>query len=156
MSPATVKRAACVSGIALLAAFAVPAVLAQTGASWIETYREPANRIIASASSNSDAWQRLAELTDTFGNRLSGSPQLQAAIEWAAAEMKKDGLQNVHTEPVMVPRWVRGEEHAEIVKPVLQPLAMLGLGNSVGTPPAGIEAEVLVVKNWDDLQQHAR
>jgi carboxypeptidase Q len=51
---------------------------------------------------------------------------------------------------------VRGEEHAEIVKPVPQSLAMLGLGNSVGTPPTGIEAEVLVVKNWDDLQQHAR
>src|SRR5512142_2388711 len=74
--------------ICVLAAAAPPA-LTQTP-SWLDAYREPAGRIIAAATSNQDAWQRLAELTDTFGPRLSGSPQLNAAIEWAAAEMKKD------------------------------------------------------------------
>ena len=48
--------------------------------------------------------------------------------------MKKDGLENVHTEPVKVPHWVRGQESAEIIAPHRQPLVMLGLGNSVGTP----------------------
>jgi carboxypeptidase Q len=129
---------------------------AQTSAAWLDAYRDPASRIIAAATSNSDAWQRLAELTDSFGSRLSGSPQLEAAIQWAVAEMRKDGLDNVHTEPAMVPHWVRGEEHAEIVQPVPQPLAMLGLGASVGTPPGGVQAETLVVKSFDDLQQHSR
>jgi carboxypeptidase Q len=50
---------------------------------------------------------RLAELTDTFGQRLSGSDNLNRAIAWAAETMKKDGLENVHTERVMIPRWVR-------------------------------------------------
>jgi len=129
---------------------------AHTSAAWLDAYRDPASRIIAAATSNSDAWQRLAELTDSFGSRLSGSPQLEAAIQWAVAEMRKDGLDNVHTEPAMVPHWVRGEEHAEIVQPVPQPLAMLGLGASVGTPPGGVQAETLVVKSFDDLQQHSR
>src|SRR5581483_682502 len=88
---------------------------------------------------------------DTIGNRLSGTPQLDRAIQWAAAEMKRDGLENVHTERAMVPRWVRGEESAEIVEPARQRLAMLGLGNSVGTPPAGVQADVLVVHTFEEL-----
>ena len=101
------------------------------------------------------AWQRLALLTDTFGPRLSGSKNLEDAIQWAAAEMKKDGLENVRTEPVKVPHWVRGNERAEIVAPRHQPMIMLGLGNSVGTPPGGIEAEVLVVRSFEDMQSQA-
>ena len=54
---------------------------------------------------------------DTFGQRLSGSKALEDAIDWAVAEMKKDGLENVHIEPVKVPHWVRGQESAEIVEP---------------------------------------
>jgi carboxypeptidase Q len=69
--------------------------------------------------------------------------------------MRADGLENVHTEPVMVPRWVRGEESAELVAPRAVPLHMLGLGGSVGTPPEGIEAEVLVVGSFDELQARA-
>ena len=69
--------------------------------------------------------------------------------------MKKDGLENVRTEKVMVPRWVRGSESAEIVDPPRHPIAMLGLGGSVATPPAGIEADVIVVKNYDELTQRA-
>src|SRR5881394_1320487 len=97
------------------------------------------------------AWQRLALLGDTFGNRLSGSPNLDAAIAWAVAEMKKDGLENVHAEPVKVPHWVRGHESLEIAGPIPQPLVVLGLGNSVGTAAAGIEAELLVVHSFEEL-----
>src|SRR4051812_19156808 len=120
-------------------------------AAWLDRYREPAARLIGESMSSTFAWDRLALLGDTFGNRLSGSPSLDAAIQWAAAEMKKDGLENVHTEPVKVPHWVRGRESAEIVGPQPRPLVMLGLGNSVGTPPDGVEADVLVVHSFDEL-----
>jgi len=105
---------------------------------WLDPYREPAARLIGESMASPFAWERLALLGDTFGHRLSGSQALEDAIRWAAAEMKKDGLDNVHLEPVKVPHWVRGEESAEIVAPGQHPMVMLGLGNSVGTPPAGI------------------
>jgi carboxypeptidase Q len=98
------------------------------------------------------AWHRVAELTDTYGSRLSGSDNLQRAIDWAVAAMKADGLDNVHTEPVMVPRWIRGHESAEIVDPPRNAIEILGLGGTVATPPGGIEAEVLPVSSFDDLR----
>jgi carboxypeptidase Q len=122
---------------------------------WLDGYREPAGRLIGEAVSSTFAWQRLAVLTDTIGNRLSGSPALDRAILWAVAEMKRDGLENVHTERVMVPKWVRGAESAELVEPVRHPMAMLGLGNSFGTPRDGVRGEVLVVRSFEELDAKA-
>ena len=119
---------------------------------WVSPYREPAARLIGESIATDAAWQRLAYLSDTFGSRLSGSPNLDAAIRWAVDEMKRDGLENVHTEPVKVPHWVRGHESLEIVGPVPQPLVILGLGNSVGTPAAGIEADLVVVRSFEELE----
>jgi carboxypeptidase Q len=122
--------------------------------SWIEAYRDPANRLINEATKDHFAWQRLAALTDVAGNRLSGSSGLDRAIKWAVEEMKHDGLENVHTEAVTVPKWVRGAESAEILEPLPHRLAMLGLGGSAATPPTGIQAPVLIVRSYDDLEAH--
>src|ERR1051326_5778049 len=102
-------------------------LVAQTPAApaWLAPYGPIAQRLIAESQSSDFAWQRLAELTDTFGHRLSGSASLEQAIDWAVATMKKDGLENVHKEPVMVPKWVRGRESLDLVLPVRQPLPML-------------------------------
>jgi carboxypeptidase Q len=134
---------------------AATAAAQSAGAHWIDAYREPARRLIEASLASRFAWERLAELTDTFGHRLSGSASLDAAIRWAAAEMKEDGLENVRLEPVKVPHWVRGAERLEIVAPSRQPLVMLGLGNSIGTPPAGIEADLVIVGSFDDLRAAA-
>ncbi len=122
-----------------------------TRGGWLEPYRDPAGRLIGAAVSSTFAWQRLSVLTDTIGNRLSGTPALDRAIEWAVSEMKRDGLENVHTERVMVPRWVRGSESVEIVEPARHAMAMLGLGNSIGTPREGVEGEVVVVRSFEEL-----
>ena len=103
---------------------------------WLTPYRDTATKLLAEAQANDFAWQRLAELTDTYGNRISGSENLNRAIRWAQATMKADGLANVRAEKVMVPSWVRGQESAVIVDPPEHPIAMLGLGGSVATPPA--------------------
>jgi carboxypeptidase Q len=136
----------------LAAVFIIP-IAAQNH--WIDAYREPARRLIEESTSSRFAWERLAELGDTFGHRLSGSKPLEDAIQWAAAEMKKDGLENVRLEPVKVPHWVRGAESLEITSPGRHSLVMLGLGNSVGTPPAGIEAGLVVVRSFAELQARA-
>jgi carboxypeptidase Q len=117
--------------------------------------RADANRLIDAALRDSVAYTRLAEVTDRFGNRLSGSKALEDAISWILEKMKGDGFANVRGEPAMVPHWVRGEESAVLVSPRATALHMLGLGMSVGTPASGITAPVLVVNNFDDLQRRA-
>ena len=118
---------------------------------WLDIYRDPASRLVAEAMSSRFAWERLALITDTFGHRLSGSASLEDTIRWVVQEMNSDGLENVHTEPVKVPHWVRGLESAEIMAPRPRPMVMLGLGNSIGTPPEGIEADTIVVHSFEDL-----
>ena len=119
-------------------------------------YRDIANRIIAAAQADSaGAWNRIAELTDRFGHRLSGSIALEQAIDWTAAAMTRDGLANVRKEKVLVPHWVRGAESLELVAPRRQLLPMLGLGGSIATPVGGITAEVMVVASFDELTQRS-
>ena len=145
--PPFAARAAVILAIAALLA----GRLAAQGA-WIDAYREPARRIVHAAGTGRAAWQRLAELTDSFGHRLSGSAALDAAIRWAAEEMKRDGLEHVRLEPVKVPHWVRGAESVELIAPRHEVLPMLGLGNSVGTPDSGIEADLVVVRGFHELE----
>ena len=118
-------------------------------------YQAVADRIISAATADSAAWNKLAELTDGFGNRISGSESLERAIDWIIDRMKREGLANVRGEPAMVPRWIRGHEKAELLQPRYLNMPMLGLGMSVGTPKGGIEAEVLVVSSFADLAAHA-
>jgi len=124
-------------------------------AAWITPYRDTASRLIKAALADDFAWRRLAELTDRFGHRFSGSENYARATEWAMAAMRADGFDSVRAEPVMVPRWVRGPESADITHPGQHPLAMLGLGGTVATPPDGLEADVLVVTGFDDLRARA-
>src|SRR5688500_16425269 len=118
----------------------------------IEDYRERASRIIGAALTSDVAYKRLAWLTDRIGHRLSGSESLERAIEWAVAEMKRDRLDNVRAEKVMVPHWVRGEESLELVEPTKLKLSLLGLGGSEGTPAEGLTAEAVVVRNFEELE----
>jgi len=130
------------------ALFLVPS---RAGAQSTEAYRAAADRLIDAATRDTAAWLRIAELTDTFGPRVSGSAVLERAIDWTLARMRDDGLENVRGERAMVRNWVRGTESAELILPRRQTLAMLGLGGSVGTPRGGITAPVIVVSSFEDL-----
>jgi carboxypeptidase Q len=147
------RRLAILTTLLLIFSPAPPAAQSRPDRSstWIDAYAEPASRLIGQAFSSNVGWERLALIGDTFGPRLSGSQALEDAIRWAVQEMKKDSLENVHTEPVKVPHWVRGQESVELTAPRRHPLVMLGLGNSVGTPADGIEAEVVVVHSFQEL-----
>ena len=154
--PPLVKDVILRSASVLAATLVALALPAQQSASPIAArHRQAADRLIDAAIADSAAWNRIAELTETFGARFSGTPQLERAIDWVIARMKEDGLDNVRGEPVMVPRWVRGAESLVMTQPRLDSLPMLGLGGSVGTPKDGITAEVLVVGSFDDLKAKA-
>ncbi len=108
---------------------------------------EVARRVRSEALSRTAAFDRLVELCDGIGHRLSGSKALEAAVAWAQVRLTSDGHENVRLDPVQVPHWQRGAESAELVSPRPMALAMLGLGGSVGTPPEGVTAEVVVVSD---------
>jgi carboxypeptidase Q len=154
----SLRRVSSLLGLVLVAA--APSALGQAAGparsgDIATAYRAPADSLIRAAIADSSAYRRLGRLVDTFGPRLSGTASLEAAIDWILDLMKADGLENVRGEPVMVPRWVRGAESAELVKPRAARLAMLGLGGSVATPKAGITAPVLVVGSLDELARRA-
>jgi Zn-dependent M28 family amino/carboxypeptidase len=120
-----------------------------------EQYREIAGRLIGAALVDQDGWEKLSYLTTRIGHRLSGSSQLDRAVQWAHDGMKAEGL-NPRLQAVKVPRWVRGRESAQVVIPVEKPLRMLGLGGSVATPPEGITAPVVVVGSFDEMEAMGR
>lgn len=115
-------------------------------------YKDAAEKIITAALKQNDSYEKLEELCDDIGHRLTGSPQLEKAVEWAQKKMRDDGQENVRAEPVTVTRWTRGSESLEMISPHRQPLAMLGLGMSIGTPKDGITAGILVVADEAALE----
>lgn len=106
----------------------------------IAGYSDTAKAIIDLAvhgKAQNRSYERLAVFADTVGPRLSGSKNLDAAIQYMFSALQKDGLENVHLEPVKVPHWERGEEFAMMLEPRNHSIAILGLGSSVATPPEG-------------------
>jgi len=114
------------------------------------------------AALNSDyAYRQVAHLANNIGPRLSGSAQAAKAVEYVAGELKAIGC-DVQLEKVMVPHWVRGGETAALVQfpgmaeKTTQKIVLCALGASVATPPEGITAEVVAVKNFDELKSLPR
>jgi carboxypeptidase Q len=128
------------------------ALPARAAGSAAEPYREVASRLIGAALTDVAGMEKLVYLCDRIGARLAGSEALTRAIAWSAETMRKDGLENVATPPVMVPVWIRGKESARLVSPQARELPMLGLGGSVATPPEGITADVVAVSSFAEFE----
>ena len=118
-------------------------------------YVDTSLKIISKSLTDSTAYNRLGYMCDTFGPRLSGSKNLENAINWILKEMNSDGLENVRGEKVAVPTWIRGKESATLLSPFKKELSMLGLGGSIATPRGGLKAEVIVVNDWDELESRS-
>jgi hypothetical protein len=111
-----------------------------------------APQLVGAALTDGRAFATARSLTDTVGQRLAGSPAADRAVTWALDEMKRAGFANVRREPVKVPRWIRGDISVELLAPRATPLHAAALGPSVGTPPAGITAEVIEAAGFDELR----
>lgn len=83
---------------------------------------------------------------------MSGSANLERAIDYMIGQLNDAGLENVHTENASVPHWERGFESAQLTAPHTQTLPFLGLGTSIGTPRGGIIADAIVVQTFDELK----
>ena len=107
------------------------------------------------ALTNGRSYDVLAYLSNQIGGRLSGSPQAAAAVEYTRQVMLDFGFDTVFLQPIMVPRWVRGEvEKAKIInskKIGSVEVNICALGNSIGTDMGGISAPVIEVHNFEEL-----
>src|SRR5689334_788408 len=118
-------------------------------------------RLQQAALSSDYAYHQVAHLSDNIGPRLSGSAQAAKAVEYVANELKAIGCE-VQLEKAMVPHWVRGEETAALVQfagqapDTTQKIVLCALGPSVATPANGITAEVIAVRNFDELKSLPR
>jgi carboxypeptidase Q len=103
---------------------------------------------------NGQCYQNLHYLCKSIGGRLSGSANAQKAVDWGKKLMESYGLDRVFLQAVMVPHWVRGaKEQGFIVDGQKRiPVALAALGMSVGTPAAGITANVVEVHSLAELQ----
>lgn len=111
--------------------------------------------IFDEALERGESYEMLHYLTKNIGGRLAGSPQAAAAVEWTRQKMMALGFDTVYLQPVMVPHWVRGEkEVGRIVnskKIGSMEVKVTSLGNAVGTGPGGTVAEVVEVKDFQEL-----
>src|SRR5436309_6910048 len=118
-------------------------------------------RLQQAALSSDYAYRQVGHLANNIGPRLSGSAQAAKAVEYVANELKAIGCE-VQLEKVMVPHWVRGEETAALVQfpgqapDTTQKIVLCALGPSVATPANGITAEVIAVRNFDELKSLPR
>ena len=89
--------------------------------------------------------ENLRRLTDDVGGRVTGSPEMAKAVEWAVTAFRSGGV-DVHTEKYTLPNaWSEGATHLELLGPVTFPVSLVSVGLSPATPPGGIEAPLVYI-----------
>lgn len=128
--------------------------------SFSQSNEEMVKKIYGETLTNSPIHETLRVLCKDIGNRLSGSPQAAAAVEYTRQLMESYGFDTVYLQPVMVPHWVRGEkEIARITnseKLGTFDMKTLALGNSVGTGANGILAEIIELGGLDEVEKYGK
>lgn len=100
-------------------------------------------------------YDNLRELCKTIGNRLSGSPQADKAVQWGKKTLAALQPDSVWLQPVTVPVWHRGKESLQIKfsgSSVYEKIRMLSLGNSEGTQGKVVSAPILMVNSPEELK----
>ena len=105
------------------------------------------------------SYEWLDHLSNKIGGRLSGSVSAQQAVDYTKAELEAVGLDKVWLQPVMVPKWTRGNPEYAYVQTQGGPtntVNILALGGSVATPETGLRAKVLEVQGIEDLAHYGK
>ena len=105
---------------------------------------------------NGKSYQWLDYLSNQIGGRLSGSLNAEKAVYWTKSELEKIGLDKVWLQPVMVSKWVRGNPefaYIETAPGKTTNVNICALGGSIATPASGLKANIIEVKDFDDLER---
>lgn len=101
------------------------------------------------------AYNWLNHLSNQIGGRLSGSIQAQQAVDYTKRQMDSLGLDRVWLQPVMVPKWVRGNPefaYIETSPGITSNVAITALGGSVATGGRGVKTQVIEVNGIEELK----
>ena len=112
-------------------------------------------KIYKNALTNGQSYEWLDYLSNEIGGRLSGSLNAEYAVEYTKSELQKLSLDRVWLQPVMVPKWVRGNPefgYIETAPGKTISVNICALGGSVSTPAQGLKAEVIEVKGIEELK----
>ena len=106
---------------------------------------DPAAAIIGLALAPSPLGEDLRHLTDEVGGRVSGSPEMRRAVDWALAAFRAAGV-SAHSEAyTQAITWAEGKTRLEILGDAAFPISLVSQGWSAPTPADGIEAELVYV-----------
>ena len=116
--------------------------------------QEMVKKMFHTSLSNGMSYTWLDHLSNEIGGRLSGSENAQKAVEYTQAELLKLGLDKVWLQPVMVPKWVRGEKETGhfITDGKRYELNLCALGGSVATAEEGVNGLVIEVQGLQELR----
>jgi carboxypeptidase Q len=116
---------------------------------------EAASKILPQVMGPSPLDENLRRLTDEVGGRVTGSPEMAKAVDWAVAAFRVEGI-DVHTEKYTLPlTWAEGETRLELLEPVKFPIRLVAEAWSPATPAGGIEAQLIDI-GYGNEQDFAR
>jgi len=122
----------------------------------LQPYMDIVKKMRAKGMAELKAYSMLDELIAVAGKRMAGSPGAAAAVEQTRQWMQDLDFDDVHLEPMMVQRWVRGtvEEASVINSPTVgtRLLSVCALGNSIGTSELGISASVIEIQSLEEAE----
>ncbi len=96
--------------------------------------------------------ENLRRLTDEIGGRVTGSPEMAQAVDWAVAAFRAAGI-DVHTEKYLLPvTWSEGNTRLELSGPVQFPVSLVSVGLSPATPPEGLEGVLVDVGDGTEAE----
>ena len=128
----------------LLPALALAAFCATTlAAPPVERDVTPA--IIGRALAPSPLAEDLRHLTDDIGGRVSGSPAMRRAVDWALAAFHDAGVtarSESFTQPIT---WAEGPTRLEIAGSGAFAVSLVSVGWSAPTAPGGVDADLVYV-----------
>lgn len=133
--------------------FLIPALISS------QDDKEQLRKIYRTSLTNGHSYDWLDYLSNEIGGRLSGSLNAELAVDYTKYELEKIGLDTVWLQPVMVPKWIRGNPefaYIETAPGKTTPVNLCALGGSISTPLGGIKAHVLEVQSIDQLKKTPR
>ena len=139
------RRIACLAAVAAFSLAWIARAQVTNGA--IDAATQKHLEAVAGAGMlGSHTFDYLAELSDSIGARVTGSPEAQRAVAWGVATMRGIGLENVKSESWPLWRgWTRGSAEATLIAPIRRRLMVDSMGWVGSTPANGVDADVIVV-----------